>query len=70
MESLKKIVQKTRLAACILVSNFNNPFGSLMPEEHKKEAVKLLEKYNIPLLKMIFMATCILEKRDLLVVNI
>ncbi len=51
MESLKKIVQKTKLAACILVSNFNNPFGSLMPEEHKKEAVKLLEKYNIPLIE-------------------
>jgi DNA-binding transcriptional MocR family regulator len=51
MESLEKIVQKTKLAACILVSNFNNPFGSLMPEEHKKEAVKLLGKYNIPLIE-------------------
>ncbi len=51
MESLKRIVQKTKLAACIFVSNFNNPFGSLMPEEHKKEAVKLLGKYNIPLIE-------------------
>ncbi|HTB25254.1 MAG TPA: PLP-dependent aminotransferase family protein [Puia sp.] len=51
MESLKKIVHKTKLAACIFVSNFNNPFGSLMPEEHKKEAVKLLGKYNIPLIE-------------------
>jgi len=51
MDSLKKIVQKVKLAACIFVSNFNNPFGSLMPEEHKKEAVKLLAKYNIPLIE-------------------
>jgi DNA-binding transcriptional MocR family regulator len=51
MEPLRKIVQKTKLAVCIFVSNFNNPFGSLMPEEHKKEAVKLLEKYNIPLIE-------------------
>ncbi|HEY4966652.1 MAG TPA: PLP-dependent aminotransferase family protein [Puia sp.] len=51
MDSLKRIVQKTKLAACIFVSNFNNPFGSLMPEEHKKEAVKLLAKYNIPLIE-------------------
>ncbi len=51
MESLKKIVLKTKLAACIFVSNFNNPFGSLMPEEHKKESVKLLGKYNIPLIE-------------------
>jgi DNA-binding transcriptional MocR family regulator len=51
MASLKKIVQKTKLAACIFVSNFNNPFGSLMPEDHKKEAVKLLGKYNVPLIE-------------------
>src|SRR5450631_88279 len=51
MDSLKKIVQKTKLAACIFVSNFNNPFGSLMPEEHKKEAVNLLGKYRIPLIE-------------------
>ena len=51
MDSLKKIVQKTKLAACIFVSNFNNPFGSLMPDEHKKEAVRLLGKYNIPLIE-------------------
>jgi DNA-binding transcriptional MocR family regulator len=51
MDSLKKTVQKTKLAVCIFVSNFNNPFGSLMPEEHKKEAVRLLGKYNIPLIE-------------------
>ena len=51
MESLKKIVQQTKLAACLLVSNFNNPFGSLMPDEHKREAVKLLSKYNVPLIE-------------------
>jgi DNA-binding transcriptional MocR family regulator len=51
MDSLKKTIQKTKLAACIFVSNFNNPFGSLMPDEHKKEAVMLLEKYNIPLIE-------------------
>jgi DNA-binding transcriptional MocR family regulator len=51
MDALKKIVQKTKLAACIFVPNFNNPFGSLMPEEHKREAVMLLAKHNIPLIE-------------------
>lgn len=51
MTALKKIVQKTKLAACLFVSNFNNPFGSLMPDEHKREAVKLLAKYNVPLIE-------------------
>lgn len=51
MDALKRIVQKTKLAACLFVSNFNNPFGSLMPDAHKKEAVRLLEKYNVPLIE-------------------
>jgi Transcriptional regulators containing a DNA-binding HTH domain and an aminotransferase domain (MocR family) and their eukaryotic orthologs len=51
LDSLKKILQNTKLAACLFVSNFNNPFGALMPEEHKKEAVKLLAQYNVPLIE-------------------
>jgi len=35
----------------MFVSNFNNPFGSLMPDEHKRMAVKLLEQYNTPLIE-------------------
>ena len=51
MDAFKKIVQRTKLAACIIVSNFNNPFGSLMPDEHKKSAVQLLQQYNVPLIE-------------------
>lgn len=51
MDAFKKILQKTKLAACLFVSNFNNPFGSLMPDAHKREAVKLLSKYHVPLIE-------------------
>ncbi len=51
MESLKKIMASTKLAACLFVSNYSNPFGSLMPEENKKEAVRLLQQYNVPLIE-------------------
>jgi len=51
LDGLKKILRKTKLAACLFVSNFNNPFGSLMPDENKKEAVKLLAKYHLPLIE-------------------
>ncbi len=51
MESLKKVVTKKKIAACLFVSNFNNPYGSLMPDAHKKEAVKILAHYNIPLIE-------------------
>ncbi len=51
LDAFKKVLQTTKLAACVVVSNFNNPFGSLMPVEHKKEAVRLLEHYNVPLIE-------------------
>ncbi len=51
LDALKKILPKNKIALCLFVSNFNNPLGSLMPDEHKKEAVRLLEYYNIPLIE-------------------
>lgn len=49
IDALKKVLPKIKL--CLLVSNFNNPLGSCMPEEHKKEVVKLLAENNIPLIE-------------------
>ncbi len=41
----------SQIKACLLVSNFNNPLGSCMPENHKKKVVELLNKHNIPLIE-------------------
>lgn len=49
IEDLKKIVPKIK--ACCLVSNFNNPLGSCMPDENKKAVVQLLTLHNIPLIE-------------------
>ncbi|MDR6782031.1 DNA-binding transcriptional MocR family regulator [Pedobacter africanus] len=49
IEALKKVLP--RIQACCLISNFNNPLGSCMPDEHKKEVVKMLTSYNIPLIE-------------------
>lgn len=51
IEALKKALSKKKIKLCLLISNFNNPIGSCMPDEHKKEVVKLLEKYNLPLIE-------------------
>lgn len=48
-EALKKALPKIKL--CLLISNFNNPLGSCMPDEHKKEVVKMLSEREIPLLE-------------------
>ncbi|WP_026714278.1 aminotransferase-like domain-containing protein [Flavobacterium daejeonense] len=49
IEDLKKVLPK--INACCFVTNFNNPLGSCMPEENKKEVVHLLSKHNIPLIE-------------------
>ncbi|WP_316789819.1 PLP-dependent aminotransferase family protein [Pedobacter frigoris] len=51
LDTLKKALSSNNISACILVSNFNNPCGSSMPDEHKKEVVKLLQHFNVPLIE-------------------
>lgn len=40
-----------QINACLLISNFNNPMGSCMPDEHKKAVVAMLAEHNIPLIE-------------------
>ena len=49
IEDLKKVLPKIK--ACCFVTNFNNPLGSCMPDENKKELVQLLTQHNIPLIE-------------------
>ena len=51
LDALKETLNKNRIAACVLISNFNNPSGSLMPDEHKREVVSLMTYHNIPLIE-------------------
>lgn len=51
LDALKKAILHNKIRFCLLVSNFSNPLGSCMPDEHKKEAVRLLEKYGVPLIE-------------------
>jgi DNA-binding transcriptional MocR family regulator len=51
IDALKKAVIEKKIKACLLVSNFSNPMGGIMPDEHKKEVVRLLEHYQIPLIE-------------------
>jgi DNA-binding transcriptional MocR family regulator len=51
VEALTKVLQQRKVKVCLLMGNFSNPFGSLMPDEHKKAIVTLMEKYNVPLIE-------------------
>lgn len=49
LDALKKVLP--RVNACCFMSNFGNPLGSLMPDENKRELVKMLTERNIPLIE-------------------
>lgn len=49
LDALKKVMPK--LSACCFVVNYNNPLGFQMPDENKKELVKMLTEHNVPLVE-------------------
>lgn len=48
-DALKKVLPQINV--CLLVSNFSNPMGSCMPDEHKKAVVDMLSDHDIPLIE-------------------
>lgn len=51
LDFLENAASKQRITAALLVPNFNNPLGSLMPDAHKKALVELLAAREIPLVE-------------------
>ena len=51
LDALKKAISTKKIKLCLLVTNFQNPLGFSMPDEHKKAVVELLEANNIPLIE-------------------
>lgn len=49
LDALKKNIHKINV--CCFTCNFNNPLGSLMPDEHKRRLVEMLTFHNIPLIE-------------------
>ncbi len=51
LEALRYALEQSRVAAAIVIPNFNNPLGAQMPEARKRELAELLESYDIPLIE-------------------
>lgn len=49
LDALKKVLPK--LSACCFVVNYNNPLGFQMPDDNKKELVRMLTEHNVPLVE-------------------
>lgn len=51
LEALRLAIEQWPVKACIVVPNFNNPLGYLMPDGRKQELVALLSQSGIPLIE-------------------
>ncbi|MFZ6008734.1 MAG: PLP-dependent aminotransferase family protein, partial [Bacteroidota bacterium] len=51
LDYLEKAIPRFGIKACLFVTNFNNPLGSLMPDENKRRLVEMLAKKDIPLIE-------------------
>src|SRR5512141_3191428 len=51
LEALEFAIEHNPIRAVMVISNFNNPLGSQMPNERKKGLVDLLAKHEIPLIE-------------------
>lgn len=50
LDVLSYAIRHNRVRACVAISNFSNPLGSLMPDEKKRDLVRLLANHDIPLI--------------------
>nr|WP_295873332.1 PLP-dependent aminotransferase family protein [uncultured Chitinophaga sp.] len=51
LDELETAFRKKKVAACLIVSNYNNPLGSCMPDSHKQQLAQLIDKYQVPLIE-------------------
>ncbi|HWG76632.1 MAG TPA: PLP-dependent aminotransferase family protein [Steroidobacteraceae bacterium] len=49
--ALARVLRRTPVSACIAMSNFQNPLGSLMPQADKQALVELLRIHAVPLIE-------------------
>jgi DNA-binding transcriptional MocR family regulator len=48
---LDQALRQPRVKACLLVTSFSNPLGALMPDEAKRELVRMLARRDVPLIE-------------------
>lgn len=48
---LEFAIEHNPIRAVLVISNFNNPLGSQIPDDRKRELVELLARYDIPLIE-------------------
>ncbi|MDJ0984278.1 MAG: PLP-dependent aminotransferase family protein [Desulfobacterales bacterium] len=51
LDELEKIFRRNTIKACLLIPNFHNPLGALMPHDHKVRLIQLINQYDITVIE-------------------
>lgn len=51
LAATRKVVAREKVAAIVVIPNFNNPLGSCMPEANRRELMDLAEEHGIPVVE-------------------
>jgi DNA-binding transcriptional MocR family regulator len=51
LDILRYAMRHNPINACVIIANFGNPLGSLMPDEKKRDLVRLLANHDVPLIE-------------------
>jgi len=51
LDALREVLGREAIAAVAMVSNFSNPSGSCMSDDHKRALVRLLDDHDVPLVE-------------------
>jgi DNA-binding transcriptional MocR family regulator len=51
LDALRFALVHNEVKACLVISNFNNPLGSCLPGDHKRELVAMLAEHGVPLIE-------------------
>jgi len=51
VDALAALLDKRRIAACMVMPNFQNPLGFRMPDERKRALVELAARHELPLIE-------------------
>jgi DNA-binding transcriptional MocR family regulator len=51
LEALESALRRSRVAAAVLIPNFHNPVGCVMPDENKRRVVEILSSRGIPIIE-------------------
>jgi DNA-binding transcriptional MocR family regulator len=51
LSALRFALEHNSIQACMVLSNFNNPLGSCIPDDNKQQLVELLNRHEVPLIE-------------------